>query len=110
MKFLEVLSCRSQFEDFSIENMLSVFLRSLVDNEFFLFRTFQHSKPRSLSKICQKLHKTSKMESFAVFDILGLIFGSFRVFGVNQKAQKYPKNTSRMKLILRQLIYLGGSL
>ena len=38
---------------------------------------FQQSKPRNLSKIEKNALKHQKLESFEVFTIFGVIFGSF---------------------------------
>ena len=61
-----------------------------------LVEPFQHSKPRNLSKIRQKLHKNvKKSESFAVFSIFGVTFGSFcGPWGQLKKSRKLHKYKS----------------
>ena len=64
-----------------------------------IFLTF--SKPRSLWKIWQKLHKKAKIGNFAIFVIFGVIFGSFRALWILPKKSKNLQNLFDIQSVIK---------
>ena len=96
---------------FSLENAVFFEIASQATNSFH-FR-FQHSKPRSLPKMKQKLHKTFKKLNFLGFCLSGSQFDAFfiekfhlflqkssldnRVFPFERFEHSKPRNLSKIR-------------